>query len=131
MSMTLSLLIVSALAQEPPPAADLPSAEEQALIIVYGERAKEWRGSVKSVEGVPTCKTKRSTGDAQIDAIRCGAMITCMAPISAEYSRILASDVKRKEKKERAYALLQTTLPCMDDFYDREFASLARARATQ
>lgn len=123
-----TVLLLTQVASDVPGVAAGRTEEVENLITVIGEKAKAWKGRVRSQGGELICETRKSTGDNEIDAIRCGAMVSCMAAIAKNYDEVLASDLKRKEKKAQADALIQTTIPCMEDYYDREYARLAEAR---
>jgi hypothetical protein len=77
--MTLTALIALAAAQTAAPAAEMPADNK---ILVLTERLRSIRGSpgVTIRKGVVTpgaCKIKRSSGDAEVDALACGAVALC------------------------------------------------------
>ncbi|TPG14462.1 hypothetical protein [Sphingomonas oligophenolica] len=87
--------LIAAILQQ---AAAAPAPKESGEIVVVGERLKNWRGRFAVRGGKSTCKTIVSTGDAEIDAIGCQAMATCLPPMQA---RIIASDAKGIQRDAR------------------------------
>lgn len=114
MSWLLALLAQAAAPATPPPLPP-PSAEVAQEIVVIGTRAKTWRGGMTKRDGRLVCRTKQSTGDREIDAVRCGAMLRCAAPHVAEMDRIAASDLAREERNRQLTAIITGTMPCMDE----------------
>jgi hypothetical protein len=111
------------------PAAAPPSPEAGNEIVVIARKMKSWRGNVRQVDGELVCRTKKSTGDRAIDAIRCEAMLACYAPLQPEMSRIAASDLGRAEKKRRMTETAQSAFPCLDQHHEAAVARLAEQRA--
>ena len=98
-------------------------------IVVIGRKLRNWKGRFAKKDGQLSCRTTKSTGDRDIDAIRCGGMIACTGPIEAELERLSASkSLKRVEKERQMNSLLQTTIPCMDDYFIAATRALAEKR---
>jgi hypothetical protein len=122
MSGWLALALAAAPAAEPAPAV----AEE---IVVIGERLKEWRGNWRTRNGALTCKTTRSTGDAEIDAIGCQALTTCLAPIAPQMKVLANAKLAKSERDRRMTALGQSAVPCLTDTRNAAVDALAARRA--
>ena len=86
---------------------------------------------LRKQDGELACRTRRSTGDKDIDAIRCDAMLTCMAPIEGQIDAVASSDLPTAERNRRISELSMSATPCMDDYHDRAVARLAAQRAAQ
>ena len=78
---------------------------KQNEIVVIGDKLKNWTAKVRSKDGKWTCKTTRSTGDVQIDAIGCDAMTFCMKATEMAVEMQAIQQLKRKERKARQKAL--------------------------
>ena len=74
--MSLLAFLAAATVAAPPPAPEV--ARE---IVVIARQLKSWKGGVSKVGGRMICKTTTSSGDRAADAIRCGAMLSCMKPL--------------------------------------------------
>jgi hypothetical protein len=98
----------------PAPALPAPSAEVAREIVVVGTRAKTWRGGLTKRDGKLVCRTRQSTGDREIDAMRCGAMLRCFAPRAAEMDRIAASKLPAEDKNRRYKVVSDGAVPCLE-----------------
>ncbi|WP_324828896.1 hypothetical protein [Qipengyuania zhejiangensis] len=122
----LLLAQAAALPAAPAPAAPTPVDEQIAAI---GERMSAWQGGLAKVDAKLTCETKQSTGDGMIDAIRCGSMLMCVGPLAPQIDEIMALDIAQREKQEQTSGLMQTAMPCMEDYHRQAIARLAATRA--
>ena len=120
----LMLMAGAAHAQDAAPSAD--PVDDQ--IVVIGEKLKTWKGGVTKENGRLMCRTKESTGDKQLDAIRCGGMLTCIKPLEPRIDKLMSSDVSRLEKRDKFNAMLAGTKPCLDEYEDAAIARLAAER---
>ena len=123
MSLLATLLLVAA------PAAAPASPEVGNEIVVIARKMKTWRGDLRQVDGELACRTKKSTGDRAIDAIRCEAMLACYGPLQPEMDRIAASDLRRAAKTRRMTETAQSAFPCLDQHHEAAVARLAAQRA--
>ena len=128
---TLATLLILAqsgalVAQDAMPEPTTP-VEEQ--IVVIGQRMHVWKGGLAKVDGEITCRTKTSSGDKMVDAIRCGSMLTCMGPLAPRIDAIMGSDIGRKEKQAQVEELSQSAIPCMDAYHKTAVMRLAQSRA--
>lgn len=126
----MSLFLALAAQVTPVPSAPPSVTPEVANeIVVIGRKIKTWKGRFIKKDGQLSCRTTKSTRDAEIDAIRCGAMITCTRPVEAEIDRLYGlTTLKRIEKERQINALLQTTIPCMDEYFASASLALAERR---
>lgn len=124
MSALAILLLAAAPAAQPPP----PPEEE---IVVVARRIRTWRGKLKARRGTLTCQTTKSTGDREIDAVACHALMTCLAPIDAEMSAITRARLPREEKRRQVNARFRAQIPCMDETRNRGLEALIARRRGQ
>lgn len=83
-----------------------PTAEEPIpMITVIGQKLADWKGVLKSRDGVRACETTRSTGDAEIDAIGCEALEACVLPLAPQIEAIAGGDQSRRDKRRALNAL--------------------------
>ena len=125
MSLLVPLLLAAASAGAP------PAREASNEIVVIGQKLeKRWKGHLVKDKGRLACKTKRSTGDAAIDAIGCGAMLHCMLAIEAQMDALAADRaLPRRDRRRQMGTLVKSRVPCMEDYRDTAIARLAAARA--
>ncbi len=118
-----SLLLLAPLAAAPPP----ETAEQQ--IVVIGEKLKHWTGSAQQKDGQWVCRTKRSTGDAEIDRIGCDAMNSCLNLLEPQRLEIWKEKDKKRRKAAFAAFSSDTLRPCVAERRGDGIAALAAQRA--
>ena len=108
-----------------------PAVEHE--IEVIGNRLRSWRGEWKMHDGGVRCKTKRSTGDREIDALGCAAMVTCMTPLVPQWQEIERAKLTRKESSSRLNALLASAdvSGCLLTVRENGIAALVAARRSK
>ena len=121
--MVLTIVLLLALAPDPAPQA---IAEE---ITVIGKRLQDWRGVIRTKKRVAQCSTRRSTGDAAIDAIGCDAMLTCWPRFEPEFRALAADPVDRATRETRNAEVGQRMAMCVGDRNDALVAELADRRS--
>jgi hypothetical protein len=123
----MSLLIAALALAAAQPAAEPPVVDE---IVVMGNKLRDWRGTWRVRDGVVKCKTKRSTGDREIDAIGCGAMVNCMTPLVPQWQAIEDADLPKAELEARLNGLLQTAKvsDCFKAAREQSISALVTAR---
>lgn len=132
MSMIFSLLLAQAAPAVAPSTFDLaaPSSETVAEeILVIGRKLETWKGGVYKRDDKLTCRITQSTGDKDIDAIRCGAMLRCFAPETEAFDRIAASDVPEADRNRQMQALAEKLKPCVAAADEAGTRHLAERRA--
>ncbi|WFL78604.1 hypothetical protein P7228_05955 [Altererythrobacter arenosus] len=121
-----SLLVLQAGSPAPAPQVS-PEVSDQALVI--GERLKTWKGGLYKKDGQLTCRIEKSTGDPEIDAIRCGALLRCFGPNAEKMDAIAGSDLPREDRNRRMQELAQATKPCLEGAHKAGTMFLAEKRA--
>lgn len=124
------VLTALALTQAEAPAAEPPVDNE---IVVLGNKLRAWRGTWRVSDGVVKCKTKRSAGDREIDAIGCGAMVTCMTPLVPQWQAVEDSDLPKAELETRLNGLLQSAKvgDCFAAVREQGITALVAARRSK
>ena len=108
---------------------EIPASEEVAEeIVVIGRELEKWKGGVYKQDGELRCRIKTSSGDEDVDAIRCGAMLRCFAPEVETMDRIAAMDIPRKERSEMMQAHAESLKPCLDAAHQAGMRFLAERR---
>jgi hypothetical protein len=119
----LILLALQGVSDAAPPAA--PSED----VVVIGERLKNWRGRIGDVSHTPMrCRTTKSTGDRDIDAIGCETMTACFSQMR---ERMVAIGDRRQPKAARdaLRASVEHDLgTCFEERHDSLVAELAERR---
>lgn len=90
-----------------------PPAQDGEDIVVMGKRLDTWRGQYRVRGGQVICRTTKSTRDAEIDAIGCAALVTCLTPIATEFEAIAKGP--RGGRDRRLDTLLKTRYPCLTE----------------
>lgn len=123
--MNLALALIAAAPAMPaaPPASDV-SRE----IVVIAQQMRGWKGGVSKVNGRMVCRTSQSSGDRALDAIRCGAMLTCMKPLEPRIDALMASDRSRREKRDGFDAMVRSVEPCATAYEAEAVSRLAATR---
>lgn len=106
-----------------------PSEEVAEEIVVIGRKLETWKGGLSAQDGQLSCRTNRSTGDKEIDGIRCGAMLRCFAPEVPEMNRLSSLDVPTRERNRLMQAHAETLVPCLDEAHEAGVRYLAEVRA--
>lgn len=119
------LALLAAASAAPPP----PSPEVAREIVVIGRQLKTWKGGVSKVGGRMICKTRLSSGDKALDAIRCGAMLSCLTPLEPRIDTLMGSDLPQAEKRRGFQKILTGIEPCLQTYADAAAARLAEERA--
>lgn len=123
----MSLLALLAVAGTPlAPASPTPTVARE--IVVMGKKLKDWNGGVSKVGGRMVCKTKKSSGDKALDAIRCGAMLSCLKPLEPRIDTLMGSALPAGEKRKGFQGLLTGIEPCLETYAAGAVARLAEDR---
>lgn len=126
MSVLVALALASGAAGQ---VAAIPAAEPE--ITVMARKLKNWRGHWQVRKGKVTCKTKRSTGDREIDAIGCAALMTCLGSYASELEAISDTKDDRKTKNAKVATIFGGAMPCVEAEHAKGIAALAERRAGQ
>ena len=130
MSILAALIFVQAAPAAPPlPAFVTPPSDAVAQeIVAIDRKMKSWKGGVYPKDGQLTCRISESTGDDDIDAIRCGAMLRCVAPAQADFDRIAALDIAKADREARLAVLAESLQPCIEAAHEAGMRYLAEMR---
>ncbi|WP_394653679.1 hypothetical protein [uncultured Sphingomonas sp.] len=99
-----------------------PAVDDGATI---GARLQNWRGSLSD----GTCKTRKSTGDLQIDRIGCAAMERCVPQFESRYAGAQDRAIRPEVKKVMQAALNGELTKCIDSERKTGIAALVAQRA--
>jgi len=121
-------LLVALLAATPPVMLPPAPADVSREIVVIARQMRGWKGGVTKEAGRMVCRTSQSSGDRALDAIRCGAMLTCMKPLERRIDVLMASDRSRREKRDGFDAMMKGIEPCLADYEADAVSRLAQAR---
>lgn len=105
------------------------AAATESEIVVIAKRQKDWRGKWGMRKGRFECRTIKSTGDKEIDAIGCSAITACMAPAVPRFQAIADSKEPKADRDRRITALAQSLVPCLENRRTADIAALADRRA--
>ena len=83
---------------------------------------------VPVIAGKLACKTIRSTGDEEIDALGCASMLACVRPSYPALKTIADGKATVDQKKRQIAAKLATLQPCMRQHRGQGIAELALKR---
>lgn len=127
------LLAQAATAATPAPApapaeADTPVKRE---ILAIAARMQGWKGGIYKDAERLACRIEQSSGDADVDAIRCGAMVVCYSPKVVEMDAIAASELPEADRTRKMAAIAASTKPCLEAAHVRGAVKLAQHRTTK
>ncbi len=125
MSLTLAMMLIQAA-----PVAIETAAEEPEITII-GKKLQYWRGFLRYKNGVPNCKSKRSTGDREIDKIGCDAMIACFPKYQAELDAFAKSSKTKAEYGRVSKGVYSKISACVVDSRDAGIDALSAKRAAK
>ena len=120
MSALAAIVLVSAPAVFPAATAD--------QIVVIGRRLETWRGKWGTKKGVATCRTTKSTGDREIDAIGCASLVSCVSPLIPQMQAIADMKLPKAERNRRLTGASQSIGPCLAERRGDAIAELAARR---
>lgn len=106
-------LVLLAQAIVEPAAVPATTADEE-IVVTARKLSNRWvgvveiKGEVVTKDDPATCRTRRSTGDAEFDALGCEAMLACYPQfwpqiVAQTKIEIAAGRIKTKEDMERAH----------------------------
>ena len=127
MNLALALLAAAPAMPAAPPATP-PATDVGREIVVIAKQMRGWKGGVSKVNGRMVCRTSQSSGDKALDAIRCGAMLTCMKPLEPRIDALMASDRSRREKRDGFDAMVKSAEPCVTAYESDAVSRLAATR---
>ncbi|MGN3974703.1 hypothetical protein [Tsuneonella sp. SYSU-LHT278] len=93
------------------------------------DKLREWRGGWGAVGDKLACKTVKSSGDEEIDAIGCYATLSCIKPAYPELKAIADGKGTEDEKKAKMRVKLDGLQTCMTQYRGQGIAALALKRS--
>lgn len=125
--MIASLSIVTALAA----AQTAPAARDEAVdeIVILGRKLGDWRGTTKLKDGRYVCRTRKSSGDRDVDAIACGAMEHCMIEAKPALDALIASQPPGSRRATLTEPINKQLGACLQKTHETEVERLADRRA--
>jgi hypothetical protein len=112
------MMLALLLAQSAP----LPAPPEDDIVVI-GEKLKGWSGKVSETIGIRSCRTTKSTGDKEIDAIGCRVLTDCFVPMKPRMIAAAKAAGRDVEKRKAAQAPLNAELTVC--FKERRTALIA------
>jgi len=103
-----------------------PTVEQE--IIVIGERLRTWRARYSVRGSQMRCRTTRSTGDREIDAIGCAALETCVGQLRVRIEESDRRDLERSTRRSMKAAIRRDLGTCVTARRDELIADLADRR---
>ncbi len=116
-------LLLQAAVPQPAPA---PVPDE---VTVIGHKLKKWAGKVSTTFGITTCRTTRSTGDREIDAVGCTALRACWPQYLPRFKAAEDGHLAADERKRLTDAATADLRPCLLTRRDALIEELAVKRA--
>ncbi|GGE04342.1 hypothetical protein GCM10011515_24940 [Tsuneonella deserti] len=123
-----AILLLAAQAAAPATAPREIDPKVAAQVPIIAGKLEQWRGAWGAADGKIACKTIRSSGDQEIDALGCASMIACVKPAYPALKTIADSKATVDEKKRQISAKLATLQPCMKQHRGQGIAELAIRR---
>ena len=108
-----------------------PPAIEEGEIVVIANKFKTWRGTWKSRKGQLTCKTRKSSGDREVDALSCEHLIACATPIVPQMQAVADAKLPKAERNRQMAELSQPIGPCMTERRNEAIDALLKRRAAR
>jgi hypothetical protein len=99
-----------------------------AQVPVIAGKLEQWRGAWGAAGGKLACRTVKSSGDEEIDALGCAATIACVKPAYPALKKIADGAAAKDEKERLMKAKLATLEPCLRQHRGQGIAELALKR---
>ena len=128
MSALAAIFLIAAQAAAAPATPREIDPEVAAQVPVIAGKLEQWRGAWGAAGGKIACRTVRSSGDEEIDALGCASMIACVKPAYPALKTIADGSAAIEEKKRQMSAKLATLEPCMRQHRGQGIAELALKR---
>lgn len=96
---------------------------------MIGRKLKAWRGTMKGGPGGLACRTKKSTGDPDVDAIGCASMLHCWPLALPLFEAPMAKGVAKADRR-RLKSEANTVLAACGEAQHRERIEALALRRT-
>jgi hypothetical protein len=97
-------------------------------ITVIGQRLRRWTARYEVRGSRVSCRTRRSTGDGEIDAIGCRAFEACILQLRPRIEESDRTDLERSVRRDMKEAIRRDLGTCVDARRDALIADLADRR---
>jgi hypothetical protein len=104
-----------------------PPAVEQEIVVI-AQRLRNWRARYAVRGSEMTCRTTRSTGDPEIDAIGCASLETCVRRLRPRIEESDRTDLARSTRRSMKESIRRDLGTCVDARRDELIAELADRR---
>jgi hypothetical protein len=128
MSALAAMLLVAAQSAAHPATPREIDPKVAAQVPIIAGKLEQWRGAWGAAGGKIACRTVRSSGDEEIDALGCAAMIVCVKPAYPALKKIADGPAALDEKERQMKSKLATLEPCMRQHRGQGIAELALRR---
>lgn len=108
-------------------AASVPVAEPE--ITVIGRKLATWRGNWAVKRGQAQCRTRKSTGDREIDALGCAAMLLCVPKFQDQFQALADAKLPKVAFEAQAAPINKQLGGCLETERSAGIAALADRRA--
>lgn len=129
--MTFALMIgILALASVAPPAANDTTVgrveAQQEIVVTARERLQNWRGKIGLESG--KCRTRKSSGDPEVDTMACRVAETCYGQIKPKRDALVASKPPRSQRRALIKPVEDEASECATTLYEAELARIDARR---
>ena len=98
------------------------------IVVTARKRLREWRATMRMGGKGYGCRTRKSSGDPEIDAIACRAMARCMTSLKPRMDATAASKPPRSERAAINRAFSKEAGDCFQKDYEAAVAELDARR---
>jgi hypothetical protein len=120
------LMFAALLAAQSPQVNETPAVQQEILVIAG--KLKKWTATYEVRGDKSVCRTKRSSGDADVDAIGCAAFKRCLTPLQPRITASDSASVPVRERKVMKNAIKADLGACVTQRRDRLISELAERR---
>lgn len=122
--MLLTLLLLSSVHSAQP----APPPQVARDIVVIGRKLQRWQSKYFVRGRQLGCQTRKSTGDAEIDAIGCAAFETCVTRLRPQIDESDRPDLDKSSRKRMKVLLKQRLSACVKEQREQLIGELAERR---
>lgn len=97
-------------------------------IVVLSRKLSTWKGKTKSDATGVRCKTSRTSGDRDVDALACESVVTCMTRLTPKVAAIQQAKQPRAQTETAMAQVNKDLVACLTAEHDRRTAELADRR---
>lgn len=123
---TATLTLVSAASSPSNDAAIGHVDAQQEIVVTARERLKNWRGKIGLDSGI--CRTRKSSGDPEVDAMACRVGEFCYAQVKPKRDALVASKPPRSQRRELIKPVEDEASECSTALFEVELERLDARR---